>query len=130
MPRFGCNLSFFFSGRKSHSGKDIPDLARRREPLRGPGWLNYNIIRRSSKTGVNPVCYAASLGLVRVQAQQRLKGGICHCCGCLRDMWRSRVLFRRAPIPNAGQSTTLVTVVVNLGISRINFYPRPRHTHP
>ena len=33
-----------------------------------------------------------------------------------------------ATLPNAGQLATLITVV-NLRISRINVYPRPRHTH-
>ena len=33
-----------------------------------------------------------------------------------------------ATLPNAGQLATLITVV-NLRISMIIFYPRPRHTH-
>ena len=62
-------------------------------------WSNHNL-RRSLTTNVNLVCCAASLGLVRVQAQrQHLKGWMCHCCGWLGDMWYSRVLFWRAGHP-------------------------------
>ena len=42
---------------------------------------------------------------------------------------RSRGLFWTAPLPNAGQLTTLYCVtLVNSRISMINFHPRPRHT--
>ena len=125
MTRSGCNIFFF--KRKRHSVEDCPGLARRRGSLRGPKWPTFNI-RLSLTTSVNRVCCASSLGLVRVQAQrQHLKGAICHCCACLGDMWRSRVLFWRTPLPNAGQLTTVATVR-NLSISMINFDPRPRHT--
>ena len=79
---------------------------------------------------MNVFCCATSLGFVRIQAQrQHLKGSICRCCGCLRDMC-ARECCKTAPLPNAGQLTTLscVTVVVNSRISMINFHPRPRHT--
>ena len=77
------------------------------------------------------VCCTASLGLVRVQPQRRhLKGSMYHCCGYLGDMWRSRVLFWKALLPNAGQLTgfCVQVTVVSLMISMVNIYPRPRHT--
>ena len=99
----------------------------------GPGWPNCNIIRRTvfnSKCKLCSCC-AAFLGLVRVQAQrQHLKGSIYHCCGYLEDMWRSQVLFWRAPLPNAGQLTVFCVqiTVVGLMVSMVNFRPHPRHT--
>ena len=61
---------------------------------------------------------------------QHLKGSICHCCGCLRKRWHSRMLFWRAPLPNTCQLTGFCVqiTVVSLMISMINFYPRSRHT--
>ena len=46
-------------------------------------------------------------------------------------MWRLRVLFWRALLPNVGRLTGVcvqITVVVSLMISMVNFYLRPRHS--
>ena len=52
-------------------------------------------------------------------------------CGYLGNMWRSRVLFWGAPLPNADQLTGFcvhITIVLSLMISMVNVFPRPRHT--
>ncbi|CAM9568910.1 unnamed protein product [Ascophyllum nodosum] len=59
----------------------------------GLGWTNYRT-RRSFDKNVNHICCAAFLKPVSFQAHsQHHKGSIYHCCGCLGDMWRARVLF-------------------------------------
>ena len=69
-----------------------------------PGWTNYST-RRFFDKNVNHICCAALfLKLVSFQAHsQHHKGSIYHCCECLGDMWRVRVLFWGAPIPDADQ---------------------------
>ena len=53
---------------------------------------------------LNHICCAASLKPVSFQAHsQHHKGSIYHCCGCLGDMWRARVLFWGAPLQDADQ---------------------------
>ena len=80
----------------------------------GPGWTNYRT-RRSFDKNVNHICCAAFLKPVSFQAHsQHHKGSIYHCCGCLGDMWRARVLFWGAPLQDADQ----LRVFLSTGNSR------------
>ena len=64
---------------------------------------------------VNHICCAAFLKPVSFQAHsQHHKGSIYHCCGCLGDMWRARVLFWGAPLQDADQ----LRVFLSTGNSR------------
>ena len=58
----------------------------------GIQWPTFHI-RQHIQKNANRVFCAACLELVQV----------CHCCGCLGDMWRSRALFRMTVSCNAAQ---------------------------
>ena len=75
------------------------------------GWTNYRT-RRSFDKNVNHICCAAFLKPVSFQAHsQHHKGSIYHCCGCLGDMWRARVLFWGAPLQDADQLRVFLSTV-------------------
>ena len=81
----------------------------------GPGWTNYST-RRYFDKNVNHICCAAFLKLVSFQAHsQHHKRSIYPCCGCLGDMWRARVLFRGAPLPDADQLRVFFCLQVTVG---------------
>ena len=76
----------------------------------GPGWTNYST-RRSFDKNVNHICCVAFLKLGFFQAHSQYhKGSIYHCCGCLREIWRARVLFWGAPLPDADQLTVFLSI--------------------
>ena len=95
----------------------------------GPGWTNYRT-RRSFDKNVNHICCAAFLKPVSFQAHsQHHKGSIYHCCGCLGDMWRARVLFWGAPLQYADQLRVfcLQVTVGTFLITMVNFNPSMPH---
>ena len=95
----------------------------------GPGWTNYST-RRSFDKNVNHISCAAFLKLVSFQAHsQHHKGSIYHCCGCLGDMWRARVLFWGAPLPDEDQLRVFcLQVTVGSFLSQWSTLIRPCHT--
>ena len=93
-------------------------------------WTNYST-RRSFDKNVNHICCAAFLKPVSFQAHsQHHKDSIYHCCGCLGDMWRARVLFWGAPLQDADQLRVFFCLQVTVGtflITMVNFNPSMPH---
>ena len=128
MTRAGCKVSFLLRAQES-LGRRLPLFGASKMTPSDPGWTNYST-RRSFDKNVKHICCAAFLKLVSFQAHsQHHKGLIHHCCGCLGDMWRARVLFWGAPLPAADQLRVFLSTrtVGSFVITMVNFKPSMPH---
>ena len=128
MTRAGCKVSFLLRAQES-LGRRLPLFGASKMTPLDPGWTNYST-RRSFDKNVKHICCAAFLKLVSFQAHsQHHKGLIHHCCGCLGDMWRARVLFWGAPLPAADQLRVFLSTrtVGSFVITMVNFKPSMPH---